>query len=305
MATNAVLETFDTTRDTAPIGPIGTPRRALAAVREWPLRLKIGVPVVVVFLLFGFLLPVFASSDPTAWNMLPSNLPPSAQHLFGTTDLGQDTFWFLSLAVRNSMIIGLITAALATAIGVLVGLIAGYEGGLTDRLLTLLTDTFIVIPSLPILILIASLLKGRASLVLIAVVLVVFNWPWPARQTRAMALSLREREFINTARFSGASTLRIIILEVFPYIRAWSMANFVNTVLVAVGAEAGLAVIGLSNMQQATLGTMIYWALQHQALLLGAWFWIGSPVVAVMILFLGLFAVSTGVVQYSTVRRGR
>ena len=302
MATNAVLETFDATQDNT---PIETPRHPVAAIRDWPIRLKIGVPVVVLFLLFGFLLPVFLSSDPTVWNTLPSNLPPSAQHVFGTTDLGQDTFWFLSLAVRNSMIIGLITAALSTVIGVFVGLIAGYTGGFSDGLLTLLTDTFIVIPSLPILILIASLLKGRASLVLIALILVVFNWPWPARQTRAMALSLREREFINTARFSGESTMRIIVLEIFPYIRSWSMANFVNTVLVAIGAEAALAVIGLSNMQQATLGTMIYWALQHQALLLGAWFWIGSPVVAVMILFLGLFALSTGVVQYSTARRGR
>jgi len=302
MATNAVLETSATTKDNA---LLRAPRHALAAVRDWPARLKFGAPVVAVFLLFGFLLPLFSSSDPTVWNMLPSNLPPSADHLFGTTDLGQDTFWFLSLAVRNSMIIGLMTAAVSTVIGVLVGLVAGYKGGLSDRLLTLLTDTFIVIPSLPILILIASLLKGRASLVLISLVLVAFNWPWPARQTRAMAMSLREREFVNTARFSGESTLRIILLEIFPYIRAWSMANFVNTVLVAIGAEAGLAVIGLSNMQQATLGTMIYWALQHQALLLGAWFWIGSPVVAVMILFLGLFALSTGVVQYSTARRGR
>jgi peptide/nickel transport system permease protein len=302
MATNAVLEPLDRTTDNT---PIGTPRRAIAAVVAWPLRLKIGVLVVGVFLLFGFLLPVFSPSDPTVWNALPSNLPPSAQHLFGTTDLGQDTFWFLAFAVRSSLIIGLIVAVLATAIGVIVGLVAGYLGGVGDRVLTLLTDTFIVIPSLPILILIASLLKGRASLELIALVLVAFNWPWPARQTRAMALSLREREFINTARFSGASTLRIIRLEVFPYIRTWAMANLVNTVLVAIGAEAGLAVIGLSNMQRATLGTMIYWAMQHQALLLGAWFWVGSPVVAIMILFLGLFALSTGVVQYSTAMRGR
>lgn len=302
MATNAVLETFDGTRDTT---PVGAPRRALSGVRAWPARLKIGVPVVVIFFIFGFILPVFSPSDPTVWNLLPSDLAPSAQHLFGTTDLGQDTFWFLVFAVRNSMIIGLITAALSTVIGVFVGLIAGYKGGVSDRVLTLLTDTFIVIPSLPVLVLIASLLKGRASLVLIAVVLVVFNWPWPARQTRAMTLSLREREFVNTARFSGASTLQIIGLEIFPYIRAWSLANFVNTVLVAIGTEAGLAVIGLSNMQQATLGTMIYWALQHEAILLNEWFWILSPTVSVMLLFLGLFAVSTGMVQYATSRRGR
>ena len=120
-----------------------------------------------------------------------------------------------------------------------------------------------------------------------------------------MTLSLREREFVNTAWFSGASTPQIVVLELFPYIRRWAMANFVNTVLVAIGAKAGLAVIGLSSMQQATLGTMIYWAMQHEALLMGAWYWIGSPVVAIVLMFFGLFAFSTGVVQYSTARRGR
>ena len=308
MTTHVVLDTVGNTREG---GPMQAPHRAptLGRVRsslgEWNSRLKVGAAVVTLFVLVGFLLPLFSTSDPTVWNLLPSNLQPSREHLLGTTDLGQDTFWYLAFAIRNSMIIGLIVAALATSIGVIVGLIAGFKGGAADRVLTLLTDTFIVIPSLPILILIASLLKGRASLILIALVLVVFNWPWPARQTRAMALSLRERVFVNTAWFSGESTARIIVLEIFPYIRSWSMANFVNTVLVAIGAEAGLAVIGLSSMQQATLGTMIYWAMQHQALLMGAWFWIGTPVGALMVLFLGLFALSTGVVQYSTSRRGR
>ena len=114
----------------------------------WSPRLKFGAIVVAVFLVFGFVVPLFSPSDPTTWNLLPSNLPASPQHLFGTTDLGQDTFWFLVLAVHNSLIIGLIVATLATTIGVLVGLTAGFKGGIIDRVLTLLTDTFIVIPSL-------------------------------------------------------------------------------------------------------------------------------------------------------------
>jgi peptide/nickel transport system permease protein len=301
MATNAA----GIAPNTHIVRPAPLAGRLFAAIRGWNPRLKVGATLTAFFALCGFILPLFSPTDPTIWNTLPNDLPPSAQHLFGTTDLGQDTFWFLVLAVRNSMVIGLIVATLATAIGVIVGLIAGFKGGIIDRVLTLFTDTFIVIPSLPILILIASLLKGRASLVTIALVLVVFNWPWPARQTRALTLSLREREFVHTAWFSGNSTLRILVLEIFPYIRTWAMANFVNTILVAIGAEAGLAVIGLSNMQQATLGTMIYWAMQHEALLMGSWFWIGSPVVAIMVMFLGLFALSTGVVQHSTLIRGR
>jgi peptide/nickel transport system permease protein len=268
-------------------------------------RLKAGAILLLIFVVLGVILPRFAPYDPRSWNSVPRNLPPSSQHLLGTTNLGQDTFWLLTYAVQNSLMVGLIVAFFATAIGVLAGLTAGFLGGAVDRILTLLMDVFIVVPSLPILILMASLLQGKATLLLISAILVVFNWPWPARQTRAMALSLREREFINTARFSGANTLSIIAREIFPYIVAWTLANFINTVLVAIATESGLAVIGLSSLEESTLGTMIYWGLQHQALLGRRWLWIGSPVVSIIVLFIALFLASTGFADYSAEKRGR
>ena len=85
---------------------------------------------------------------------------------------------------------------------------------------------------------------------------------------------MREREFIHTAWFSGESTLTVIRTEIFPYVSSWAVGNFINTVLVAIAVESGLAVIGLSSLQESTLGTMIYWALQYQALLAGRWWWI-------------------------------
>jgi peptide/nickel transport system permease protein len=287
-------------------GGIHVPRPLAATLRDLRTnkRLLLGLVIVGSFVVFGFVLPPFAPHATTAWNTLPTDLPPSHAHLLGTTDLGQDTFWYLVLAVHNSLIIGLFVAALATLIGVAVGIVAGYAGRIVDRVLMLVTDTFIVIPSLPILILVGAILKGRASILVISVVLTAFNWPWPARQARAMTLSLREREFVNTSWFSGESGPRILVFEIFPYLSAWAMANFVNTVLVAIGAEAGLAVIGLSDMQRATLGTMIYWAMQQQALLLGFWYWIASPVVAIVILFLGLFALSSGLSRRSALVRG-
>jgi peptide/nickel transport system permease protein len=155
------------------------------------------------------------------------------------------------------------------------------------------------------LILMASLLQGKASLLLISAILVVFNWPWPARQTRAMALSMREREFINTARFSGSNTLAIIVKEIFPYVLSWSLANFINTVLVAIATEASLAIIGLSSAEEATLGTMIFWSRERQALLGHKWWWVGAPVVSTIVLFIGLFLASTGFSDYSAEKRGR
>lgn len=267
-------------------------------------RIKIGLFVLTVFIILGGILPFFSPYDSRSWNAVPRNLPPSGEHFLGTNNLGQDTFWLLTAAIQNSLVVGLIVASLATMIGVLAGLTAGFVGGAVDRFLTLLMDVFIVVPSLPILILMASLLQGRASLVLISFILVLFNWPWPARQVRSIALSMREREFINTARFSGANTFTILVREILPYVYSWALANFVNTVLVAIATESGLAVIGLSSLEQATLGTMIYWALQHQALLGQRWWWIGSPVVAVILLFVGLFLLATGVSELSAERRG-
>jgi peptide/nickel transport system permease protein len=268
-------------------------------------RLAAGTVLLLGFVIMGVILPFFSPYDSRSWNVVPRNLQPSAEHLLGSTNLGQDTFWLLAKAIQNSLVVGLVVAFCATTIGVMVGLTAGFRGGLLDRILTLLMDVFIVVPSLPILILMASLLQGRASLILISLILVVFNWPWPARQARAMALSMREREFINTARFSGASSFKIITREIFPYILTWALANFINTVLVAIATESGLAVIGLSSLEDATLGSMIYWALQHQALLGARWWWIGSPVVAIILLFIGLFLTSTGFSDLAAERRGQ
>lgn len=267
-------------------------------------RIRIGFFIMAVFIILGGILPFFSPYDPRSWNLVPRNLQPSAEHLLGTTNLGQDTFWLLTAAIQNSLIIGLIVSFFATMIGVLAGLTAGFVGGIPDRIITLIMDVFIVVPSLPILILTASLLQGRASLLIIGAILILFNWPWPARQVRSIALSMREREFINTARFSGSSTWKIVTREILPYLYAWSLANFVNTVLVAIATESGLAVIGLSSLEQATVGTMIYWALQHQALLGARWWWIGSPVVAIILLFVGIFLLATGVSEFSASRRG-
>lgn len=268
-------------------------------------RLVVGIIIVGAFLIMGLIVPFFAPEDPTAWNTYFRNLPPSRQHIMGTNNLGQDIFWLLSWSIRNSLWLGLLVSALATFIGVLIGMISGFLGGFTDRVLTTVMDTVIAVPSLPILILMSALLSGSTSLLIIAAVLVFFNWPWPGRQARAMSLSLREREFINVAQASGEGTLKIVLVEIMPFMLGWALANFINTVLVAISAESGLAIIGLSSLKDATLGTMIYWAMQHQALLLEQWLWILSPIISIMLLFIGLFLVSTGWSDYFATRRGR
>lgn len=269
------------------------------------LRFKIGLIITLCFLILGFIFPLFNQTDPMALSTFKKNLKPSLEHFFGTNKQGQDIFWLLVESIKNSIVLGMTVALCATVIGVLVGLTAGFVGGALDRILMFICDSIIVVPSLPILILMGSILKGRASIMAIAGILIIFNWPWPARQARSMALTIREREFINTARFSGEGTLKIICVEIVPHVLSWSMANFINTILVAIGSEASLAVLGLSSTTTATLGNMIYWARQYQAILLKQWFWIGSPVIATIVLFIGLFLTYTGYNDYTSTKRGR
>lgn len=269
------------------------------------LRYKIGLAIVVFFFILGFIVPLFSPGNPTALGVYKKGLASSWEHFLGTNKQGQDIFWLLVESIQNSMVLGITVAFFATVIGVLVGLTSGFIGGATDRVLMFLCDAIIVVPSLPILILMGSVLKGRASLMAIAGILIIFNWPWPARQSRSMALTIREREFINTARFSGESRFKIVRVEILPHVLSWSMANFINTILVAMGAEASLAVLGLSSSTTATLGNMIFWARQYQAILLKQWVWIGSPVIAIILLLIGLFLTYTGYSDYTSTKRGR
>ena len=268
------------------------------------LQLKVGLLLLCVVLAMA-ILPLFSQIDPSNWDTYIKNLKPSAEHLLGTNSLGQDIFWLLAKAVQNSLIIGVITSVLATIIGIFLGMLAGFRGGFIDRVLCIIMDTFIVIPSLPILILIASLLKGRATVLDISMVLVLFSWPWVARRVRSMVLSIRERDFIDTARFSGERQIKIMAKEVLPFIVSYSISGFINTILVAIRTESTLAVIGLSNNSWATLGTMIYWAKEYQSLLLGRWIWIGTPVIATVIIFVGLFMTLSGAQKYNALKRGK
>ena len=144
----------------------------------------------------------------------------------------------------------------------------------------------------------------RANNAFLVFAIIVFGWAWGARTVRSMALSLREREFINMARFSGASTFDILRREIFPYVTAFMLVNFINTILFAINTEATLAVIGVSRVEIPTLGSIVFWALNYNALFTGNYVWIVAPIVASVLLFLGLFLSSTGFNEAFANKRG-
>lgn len=268
-------------------------------------RLALGITILAIFVLGSLILPFFSQVNPSAQGTYMKNMPMSWEHPVGTNTLGQDIMWFLIFSVRNSLLLGVAVSLVINIIAVLMGLTAGYLGGLWERVIMLITDSFITIPTLPILIILSSLIKGSTSFVSIGLILVAFGWAWNARTVRSMALSLREREFINMANFSGMSSLEIILKEIFPYVYTFMIVGFINTILYVINTEAGLAVIGLSNLSVPTLGSILYWALNYNAMMTGNLAWVVSPVVATVLLFLGLFLTSTGYNDLFAARRGR
>lgn len=267
--------------------------------------LRTGMVITAIFLIIGFVVYLIPHSDPFQFNTYEPKLGSSSGHILGTTSMGQDVLWLLIEAIHNSLVIGIIVATIGTVVGVFVGLLSGFAGGVLDRILMVITDTFVVIPSLPILILMTSLMKGTSTVILIALVLAMFAWAWPSRQIRSMALTLKERDFIQTARFSGESIVQIVVTEILPFALTWSLSNFMNATLSAIASESSLAVLGLSPANLVSLGNMIQWARERNAIFNRQWLWIGSPIVATVVMFIGLFLLITGYNDYLAMKRGR
>jgi peptide/nickel transport system permease protein len=227
-----------------------------------------------------------------------ADLPPSLQHLFGTNSRGQDILWWMAFAVRNSLVLGLITALISRVIAILIGLTAGYRGGFIDRLLMSVNDSFVTMPVLPILILLSFLIKGQMSLAVLALMLGIFGWARDARLIRAQVLSLKQRSFTRTAVYSGTRFFRISLTEHLPFILPVVFATTINNMIYSIGMEVTLGILGLSNVATPTLGSTIYWANQHQALMAGIWWWMAAPVVIAIVLFLGLYLLFSSVNEY-------
>ncbi|WP_408071704.1 ABC transporter permease [Butyrivibrio sp. JL13D10] len=267
--------------------------------------LKSGMIITSIFLIIGFVIYFIPHTDPFIFNTYDPKLGSVKGHILGTTAMGQDVMWLLIESIHNSLVIGIIVATIGTVVGVFVGLLSGFAGGFLDRVLMVVTDTFVVIPSLPILILMTSLMKGTSTVILIALVLAMFAWAWPSRQIRSMALTLKERDFIQTAKFSGESTVQIVVTEILPFALTWSLSNFMNATLNAIASESSLAVLGLSPANLVSLGNMIQWARERNAIFNKQWLWIGSPIVATIVMFIGLFLLITGYNDYLAMKRGR
>jgi peptide/nickel transport system permease protein len=248
-------------------------------------------------------LSFFSPYDPTIWGEVPRDMRPSAEYWLGTDSNGQDIFWMATFAVRNSLTIALIAGLVSRLIAVTVGMIAGYLGGNSDRALMFMSDSLLVIPLFLMIVMLAMLIRDSMNVVSLGLLLAIFGWAWDARLIRSQILSLRERDFTKTAILSGTGTMRLVLNEYMPYSTPLIFSTLINNMAWAIGLEITLAILGLLDVSMPTLGTMLYWAINYQAVLLGRWWWVLTPIVLSILLFVALYWLSVSISEYLDPRR--
>jgi peptide/nickel transport system permease protein len=243
-----------------------------------------GLIIFLIFLAMAIAPRLFTSvKHPNDAAQYASLAHPGSQHWLGTTQLGQDIYAQLIYGTRQSLVIALIAGFFATVLSVLIGVSAAYLGGIGDEALSLLTNVFLVLPTFPLIIVLATY-AGKGNLLVVIVVLVVTGWSYGANQLRAQTLSLRNRDFLESARVRGERRSYIIVAELLPTMTSLIVANFLGAALYAVLTAAGLQFLGLGDPSSLSWGTMLYWSQNDGALQSGYPVWAIAPGICVALL---------------------
>ena len=254
--------------------------------------------IVLAVVLVMVVLSFFSPYEPDVNRVVPRNKPPSAEFVFGTNSNGQDVFWILTFAIRNSLIVGTLAVLIGRGIGVILGMMSGYIGGTVDRVLSSIVDSFIVIPRLPLLILLGAILHGAMTMPMLGVIIGLLDWAYPSKRYRAQILSLRERGFTDTAVFAGMNALKIVVQEHLPFLIPFLLADMVSGFLFAIGIDVTLSILGLSDLNTPSIGTMIYWGNYYNALLSNRLWVLAAPIGASIVVVVGFYLMSLGLSNF-------
>ena len=249
-------------------------------------KVVVGLAIVLTLVLMALAAPILAPGD-TSERVGRSHQPPTVEHYFGTTKMGRDVYAQFVWGARSSLAVGFATGLAITALGTVIGLIAGYAGGRTDATLDLATNAVLVIPNIPLLILLASF-AGTVGPMAIMAIITLTSWPWGARMTRAQSLALKNREFVVAARMVGEPAWRIIFVEILPNLVPLIGINIVGSIIYAIVAQTTLEYLGFGDPLNVTWGTMLYNAQNSSAIIIGAWWDIGAPAIGIALVGLGL-----------------
>jgi peptide/nickel transport system permease protein len=265
-------------------------------------KARIGLSVLVGMVLLGLFAPLLVpASKATEFSLLDARQHPSLHHLFGTTDQGTDVFAQVAWGARRSLLLGFSAGVIATVIATTLGVFAAYVGGVVDDVLNLVTNVFLVIPAIPLLIDVTAFLHTR-GLVPMTLVIAFTLWAFEARILRGQALSLKNRDFVLASKVAGESTRRIVFGEIMPNMISRIAAAFVLVFYIAILVDAGLEFLGFGDMQKASWGVALYWATVNSSVLQGEWWSFVFPGLAIGVTVLGLTFVLAGIDEVSNPR---
>jgi peptide/nickel transport system permease protein len=265
-------------------------------------KVVIGLGMLAFFVLLGVIGPLVAPYDPSAslstTNGTPQ--PPSAAHWLGTTQIQQDVLSQMLVGGRSTMLVAFMAGLVATALSVIIGVSAGYVGGFADDLLSMLINIGLVLPALPLLIVMTGFLPkdSNPSDLLIGLIISVTGWAFGARVLRVQTLSLRNRDFVQSARIIGERGWRIIGFEILPSLVPIIASSFLFTVIYGVGTYTALAFLGLINGTHWSWGTILFWAQSQTAAQNGYWWWWVPPGLAVALLGTSLALLNFGIDEF-------
>lgn len=266
-------------------------RRRIGAWARAP-KFVAGLILLGIFVVMAIVGPAVSPYNPSATSSAVSR-PPSAAHLLGTTNTGQDVLSQVLTGARQSIEVGVVAAILGEALAVIVGIAAGYLDGIVGEMLAMLINLFLVIPVLPLEIVLAGYLSGQGWFP-IAVIIAVTAWPWGARMLRAQTRSIRRRDYIEAARIAGDPAWRIVGFEILPNVTALIITGMLFHVLLGIVVQSSLAFLGIGNLATWSWGTILYWSNSATAFLTGAWWWYVPPGICLALVGMGLALLNLG-----------
>lgn len=261
-----------------------------------------GVAIVLFLVLFWLVGTLTVGTSMSVPMSGPPDQRPSALYPLGTDSVGRQILPVMIAGTPLTLEVGLLAGAVGLAVGVILGFTAGYFGGIVDTVIRSLADVILPIPTLAVLVVIASTIHQTLNVQLMALVVASLAWMYPTRTIRAQVLSMRQRAYVDVARFSGMGHLKVILFELMPNLLPYLAASFVSAVGAGILAALGLEALGLGPQSAPTLGMTIFWSIYYGAVLRGMWWWWGPPIVVLILLFDGLLLISLGLDEIANPR---